>query len=633
MPAARSVAWLALAAMLVAACTGRPATGPAQAPSPATAPAPPAAASGVGGTLRIALTVDPASIDPRFVADDEGDLVVGALFDPLVRLDDALAVVPAAAERWEVDEDGRRFVFHLREARFHDGTPVTAQDFERSFTRLLDGTARPPSYLGHLLEPVVGADQVQQQGGAVPGLRAVDESTLEIRLSSPQPGFLRTLADPSLVPLPEVADRDPDGFAARPVGNGPFAMTEPREPGQFLRLTRNADHHRPPLLDEVVLSVYPDDTTRDAQWDDLLEGQLHVAEVPTDRLDEARETFGASPDGYSGPGLLDGITATTYLYGFDVDQPPFDDLRVRRALSLAIDRTELANEVLAGARVPAFGIVPPPVPGSQARACGDCRHDPDEARALWAEVVAERSPGSPPADEAADAATDEAADGPSEGSEAPEDGAGDAQSGTDAEPRPAGDGTAGAAADDAAGEVADDAAASAQDEEPPLPEDLARITLTHNRGRTHSAIAERMAADIEATLGIAVDLQALDLPAFVERVRDGEAGLFRVGWDTNEPDPGAYLVPLFHGAETGRDNLTGYRDGEVDTLLEEARAEADPAAARALWREAEQRILDDLPVMPLLWYRQSRAVAPEVEGLRWDAFGRVDLARVGLASD
>ena len=593
---------LALAAV---ACTAPASDEPETSPPPVTSPDLGGPAGDRGGTLRVGLSLDPVSIDPRFVTDAEGELVVGALFEPLVTLDERHEPVPGAARRWEMHEEGRRFVFHLRGATFHDGSPVTADDFVRSFTRLLDGTATPPSYLGYLLDDVAGADRVAEAGGAVDGLRAIDEQTLEITLRAPRPAFVTTLADPSLVPVPADADEDLEAFAARPVGNGPFAMTEAREPGAFLRLTRFADHHRPPVLDEVVFTVFPDSGARDQQWDDLLAGQLHIAEVPPERLDEARERFGESPDGYRGPGVLDGVAATVYLYAFDVAQPPFDDVRVRQALSLAIDRERLADRVLAGSRDPAYGIVPPPVPGSQRWACAYCRHDPGLARELWDEVLADRR--------AADAAAEDAAS--AEDAESAED-AGSAEDAESAEEPPT--------------EAPADEEVAEEPIEVPVPDDLARITLTHNRGRTHAAIAERMAADIESALDVTVDVAAFDLGPFLQRVHAGDIPLFRVGWETNVPDPGAYLVPMFASSGLGRDNLSGFTDEGVDVLLEEARTRTRPAAARSRYREAERRILDAMPVMPLLWYRDLRVVAPDVEGLRWSPFGRIDLASVSL---
>ncbi|MFA9445348.1 ABC transporter substrate-binding protein [Egicoccus sp. AB-alg6-2] len=624
--------------LLFGACTGGAVGDPEP---PATAPTlPSAGATGdaSGGTLRIGLALDPVSIDPRFVADDEGELVVGSLFEPLVTFDERLQVVPAAATHWEMLDEGARWIFHLREAQFHDGTPVTARDFVRTFTRLLDGAARPPSYLGFLLESVEGAASAQQRGGTVSGLRAIDERTLQIELVGPEPGFLRTLADPSLVPVPASADEDLEAFALQPIGNGPFAMREPREPGQFLRLARFPNHHRAPLLDEVVLSVYAESAPQDQQWDDLLAGQLHVAQIPPERIEPARDRFGTSPDGYRGPGLLDGITATVYLYGFDTSRPPFDDVRVRRALSLSIDRPRLAGQVLAGSRVAAYGIVPPSVPGAQARACAYCRHDPVQARSLWQEVAAEYAAaeaegaedgeaggvtgepgeGAEPGEVTApdDAAGSDVAEDPDDGDE-PTDAAGDGDDPEAAEGAEGGEG--GAEADDGDEEGVEPA---------PLPDELARITLTHNRGRTHSAVAERMADDIEAALGITVDLEALDLGPFVQRVRERGAGVFRIGWESGDPSPGAYLRPLFHSGEIGRENLTGYADERVDALLDEARSLEQPAAARTRYREAERLILQDQPVLPLLWYRQPRVVAPEVEGLRWAPFGRIDLTEV-----
>lgn len=568
--------------------------------------------SRAGGTLRVGLAVDPVSIDPRFVVDDEGELIVDALFDPLVRLDERLGVVPAAAERWEIDDGGRTFTFELREATFHDGTPVTAEDFRRSFDRIADGTADPRSFLGYLLEGVEGADAAQERGEPLAGVEVVDDRTLVIRLSEPDPGFVETLSDPSLVPVPAEADEDQATFATAPIGNGPFAMAGAREPNTFVRLTRFEEHHEPALLDEVLLTIYPEDRDRERQWEDLQDGQLQVAEVPPERREDAEELFGRSPDGYRGPGLLDGITSTVYLYGFDTTQPPFDDPRVRRAISLAIDREALADEVMLGTREAATSIVPPPLLGARPGSCADCRHDPEAAAALLDEV---RQDAASP-DESAGAAEDQSGGGDAAGDVEPT-----AESGTVAVP-----------ADDTDPTEPDDQS-DADGEPGPGDEVLERLTLTHNRGVTHAAIAERMATDIEDALGIEVDFQARDLQDLVRDVRSGEIPVFRLGWDTNEPHPGAYLHPLFHSSQVGMDNLMQYADPDVDALLDEARATEDPQQRLTTYGTAERRVLADMPALPLLWYRHTTVVAPEVQDLVYSPFGRIDLARVWLDPD
>jgi oligopeptide transport system substrate-binding protein len=540
----RCLVW-SLLALLLAACTS---SGPETA-TPADEPAEEAEPAAVdrreGGTLRIGLSNDPASIDPRFVADDEGELIVDAVFEPLVRLDPQQRVVPAAAESWERDEDGRVWTFTLREARFHDGSPVTAQDFARSFERIADGTADPRSFLAYLLEPIDGVREAQEHGGALDGVEVVDEQTLRLRLREPNPGFLRVLSHPSLAPVPAVADDDLEAFAARPIGNGPFQVTEAREPGGFIRLSGVADHHAAPRLDAVVLQIAaPGD---DRQWDDLVDGQLHVADVPVSRIPDAVERFGRSADGYRGPGVLSGVTSAVYLYGFDLTAEPFDDPDVRRAISLAIDRDRLVEDLFPGARRVADAIVPTPVPGAQQGVCDHCRHDPEAALELFEE---------------ADVGLEE-------------------------------------------------------------------LTLTYNRGGTHTAIAERMAADIEAALGITVSLDGLELRDFLRDVRSGEARLFRLGLDPDAPSPGEYLHPLLHSDSIGIENLTRYAVDEVDELLDEARmAEEDDAIE--LWQQVEQRALDDVAVVPLLHYRHNRVVASGVRELYWSPFGRIDLARVWL---
>lgn len=473
-----------------------------------------------------------------------------------------------------MDDEGSEFVFHLREASFHDGSPVTAEAFVRSFNRIADGTADPSSFLAYLLAPIEGAAEAQTDGTALAGIEAIDASTLRIRLSEPDTGFLVALSDPSLVPMPEVADDDLEAFANQPVGNGPFAMAGPREPGAFVRLSRFGDHPQPPLLDEVVLTIYSEARGQERQWSDLVDGQLHVADLDPQRREEAVELFGESPDGYAGPGLLDGITSTVYLYGFDTTVAPFDDVRIRRALSLAIDRDALAEDVLRDTRAAASSIVPPPLPGSNEDACRDCRHDPAAAAELLAEVRADAA---------------------------------------------------------GAGEVSEGAEPNSPAAQPgPV---LDRLTLAHTRGDTHAAIAERMAADISSALDIEVDFQARDLQTFIQAVRAGELPVFRLGWEVTVPDPGAYLHPLFDSSQVGLDNLSQYSEPEVDQLLDVARQAAGNRQRLAGYREAEARILEDMPVLPLLWYRHSAVVDPEVQDLVYSPFGHMNLDQVWLDPD
>ncbi|WP_052667597.1 ABC transporter substrate-binding protein [Nitriliruptor alkaliphilus] len=545
----RSFALLLALLLLTAACTGDDTPDPQPPASPTAAPED--LPTG-GGTLRIGLANDPRSIDPRFVADEEGELIVGALFEPLVRIDARGRAVPGAARAWSVSDDGTEITFTLREATFHDGQPVTATDVKRTFDRIADGTADPPSFLAYLLSPIVGADAAAEGGGDLEGVEVVDETTVVIRLVEPQPRYLLTLADPSLVPTPEAADEDPEGFGEAPIGNGPYSLVGPREPGGFVRLARVEGHHREPELDEVVLQIYPDDPARNRQWADLEAGLLHVADVGPAHLEEAAATYGISEDGSSGPGLLDGATSTVTMLGFDLTVPPFDDPVVRRALSQSIDRDALVEEVFGGTRRSADRLVPEGIPGSQSGACDHCRYDPEGAAALL------------------------------------------------------------------------------EDAEIELPEE---IEFTFNRGATNAAVAERIAADVSDALGVEVVLVPLELREYVPAVRRGEAPWFRLGWEANAPDPGAYLDPLFHSRNVGLDNLTRYADEETDELLDAGRrATSEPEAVEA-YAAAERRILDAVAVAPLVVNEHARVVTEDIEGLVWLPSGRVDLAVVRFVQD
>lgn len=583
-----AVAALLAALVVLPACTTSPPEEPPPSPTASTpsttgGPTESRTVAGEGGTLRYALGTNPASIDPRFLADEEGTVVADALFDSLVAVgDDLVTIEPAAARSWTVSDDGLTHTFRLRpDATFHDGTPVRAQDFVRAFRRIVDREARPASFLAYQLAPVEGYDAAIEAGEPLSGVRAVDDTTLEIVLSRPHAEFLQVLAHPSLAPLPVAAEDDPDAYAESPVGNGPFAMAEAWQPNQFIRVSRFADHHAPARLDEVVFQIFADDPSRQQQYDDFERGQLDVAEVPPDRLDEARTTYG---EGSDGTGLLEGLTGAIYAYGFNTELAPFDDPAVRRAVSHVIDRERIVRQILLDARVAADTLVPPSLPGAAAGRCEHCTFDPEAARA---ELLGIEDPTAEPT---GDPAASPSPTGTATGTP------------TDGTPSPT----------------------PTEDEGPPPLLDHP-IEIVVNAGATNERIAARVAADIESALGADVTTRTAEPAAFVGELRAGEIQLFRLGWQADHPSPGAVLQPLFRSDARDEDNLTRFVDEEVDALLDQARAEPDAFARNQLYADAEERILELAPVAPIFFYKQNRVVADTVVDLRIGPLGTVSL--------
>jgi len=372
--------------LLAAACSGNPSVTPSASdtsPDPTAPTTSPSFDDDRGGTLRVGLADNPFSIDPRFIVDEEGALIADALFDGLVAIgEDLRTIVPAAAESWTINDDGTIYEFALREGTtFHDGTPVTAEDFVRSFQRIADGTADPASFGAYKLEAIVGFEEAQASGTPLSGVESMEDGRLRIELQYPFAELLAVLTDPALAPVPAPADDAPDAFAESPVGNGPFEMAEPWQQNQFIRLAASDGHWTTPLLDEVLFQIYTGATSAQEQYRDFEEGLLDVAEIPDDQVAVAIDRFGESADGYTGPGVLTGTTGTLYFFGFNTELAPFDDPAVRQALSRLIDRQGIAQELLRSAREPAVHIVPPALPGGGEVTCSHCSYDPESAHA------------------------------------------------------------------------------------------------------------------------------------------------------------------------------------------------------------------------------------------------------------
>jgi ABC-type oligopeptide transport system substrate-binding subunit/class 3 adenylate cyclase/tetratricopeptide (TPR) repeat protein len=333
--------------------------------------------------LRIAID-RPLTLDPTLANDVDSSVFIDQLFSGLVELSPELDVVPNVASRWEVSEGGRRYVFHLRgDVRWSDGVPLTAEDFEYAWKRILDPVT---SSVADLLYVIQGARDYHQRRTSDPdtvAVRAVDDLTLEVRLERPTGYFLYLLCYNAAYPVPRHALRAyGEGWIepSRIVTNGPFAI-ESWSRGESAVLVRSPNYHGrfTGNIGRVELWLVASDDWSTGlekyEADDLDVAFLEAA--PLQVRERIREVLPAEyvlvPAG------------ATELAGFDVTQTPFDDPRVRRAFVQALDRHALVEDILGDSNIAATGgFVPPGMPGHTAGI--GLPYDPERARQLLAEA-------------------------------------------------------------------------------------------------------------------------------------------------------------------------------------------------------------------------------------------------------
>lgn len=324
---------------------------------------------------------EPVTLDPTLANDVDTSAMIEQLFSGLVELQLDMDIVPDVARSWEVLEGGRKYVFRLREdVRWSDGKPVAARDFEYAWKRVLDPTTGSRS--AELLYDVQGARAFHQSQVSTPdgvGVRALDDLTLVVELEAPAGYFLNLLALIPTFPVPQhVVEQH--GAAWTDVGNivsnGPFKL-EAWQPGQSIILSRNPNYHgrfggNVQRIEDCLLT----DGAVTLQMYEAGDLDIWSLVLPYAEMDRVRQRHAGY---FSGPG-----PATGYV-GFDLSRPPFDDVRVRRALVHATDREMLADVVLRGYESPATGgFVPPGMPGHSPGI--GLAYDPERARQLLAQA-------------------------------------------------------------------------------------------------------------------------------------------------------------------------------------------------------------------------------------------------------
>ena len=341
-----------------------------------------------GGTFNFYIA-EPAFIDPVNLQESEGTQVGQAVFDSLVSFDPITSELrPAAAERWEANEDATVWTFYLVEgAKFHDGSDVTAEDFKYAWERICDPANE--SEIAYHLGVVDGYDAMQDGTATeLSGVAVVDDYTLEITLTDAFGDFEFVVGHPALAPVPqEAVEADPAAFADKPIGNGPFMMSEPWAHDQYIKVEKFADYYGDePNIDGVEYKILAD---QDAAFLEFEAGNLDFVPIPTGQIQTTVDTYGESADGYTlNPGEQVSLGAEQAIYYLLVNNTDevLKNQELRQAISLAIDRQEICDKVFEGTRVPATGVVPPGIVGQKADAFPYAKYDVEAAKEKLAEA-------------------------------------------------------------------------------------------------------------------------------------------------------------------------------------------------------------------------------------------------------
>jgi oligopeptide transport system substrate-binding protein len=387
-----------------ATTTPAPAPAPAEpAAAPAPAPAEPAAATpapapaataakesklvrGIGSTI--------GTLDPQvnflayeaWIQDDmyEGLVMAGADGEP----------IPGAAEKWDISDDGLTYTFHLRDGlKWSDGTPVVAQSFVDGVARTLDpATASEKNYIFSSTISIAGAADYmnsENTGARDPktlGISAPDDKTVVIKLDKPAPYMLYLMNSFYMAPLhkPSLEKFGKDFIKPENiVSNGAYHMSE-SVPQSHVTLVKNPNYWNAAnvKIDKVIYTITEDDNTAIKLFKT---GEQDITyDIPSDQVEPLQKEFGDQVH-------VTNSTETVY-FSFNLTKPPFDNIKVRQALSMAIDRDTLVNKVVKGGHVLNCGYVIP-VPDYAAPKIPECGMDNaarvEKAKALFQEGMAE----------------------------------------------------------------------------------------------------------------------------------------------------------------------------------------------------------------------------------------------------
>ena len=497
-------------------------------------------AAGGQGVLNL-LGFNPSTLDPAIAVEANSAQYIFQIFSGLLRLDAGLKPVGDIAFDWQTSPDGLTYTFNLREdVKFHDGRGLKAEDVKYSWERTASpatGSQTAALYLGD----IAGVDDMLAgRASEISGVKVVDDYTLQVTLEAPVSYFLYKLTLPAAFVVDRENVESGSGWWRRPNATGPFKLKE-WVPEESLMLERNSLYYGDKALLNQVKYQYNTGLSMD-----LYEmGNIDATGVGTAYIDKVMDQSGPFYRELTVSPLLD-----FWFVGFNCSEPPFDDVNIRRAFSLAVDKDKIISLIYRNMWEKADGILPPGLPGYNESLTG-LDYDVEQAREL---IRSSRY--------------------------------GDASR-------------------------------------------LPPVTLTsYGYGGDAGAVLEAMAYQWKQNLGVDVQIRQLEPERYSYLLKDETDQMFDGSWIADYPHPQNFLDILF---STGTNyNYGNYSSPEFDALIDQANRAADPEQSFALYRQAEQIIVEDAACIPVSFGKNYMLVKPYVQGFTVSPLGFIDLSKVSV---
>lgn len=539
-------------------------------PAPEGTPAPSA-----GGPFEITLNIasEPQSIDPALNSAVDGAIMLGHMFEGLMKWKDSEVETPGSdgtctnaeltegqAESYEkvVNDDGTvTYTFKIRsDARWSDGKPVTAGDFVYSWQRLV--TPETAADYNYMIDSVVNANEIMA-GDMDPtelAVSAPDDSTFVVTLTSDLPYFLEVCAFPATFPVRQDVTTKEDGTpndqwtfdVASYLSNGPYKLTAWNHNSEIV-MEPNEQYYDVANLgpDKITFKLMDD---QNAMLSGFNSGELDfIEDVPQAELPDLIASGDLKIVDYIG----------TYYVCYQTQKAPFDDPRVRQAFTLAVDRTFIVDKVTQAGQVPANGFVPAGVYD----AAGSTGDDFRTVGGAYYSIEGD-------ADYSYEANCEKARELLAEAGY-------------------------------------------------PNGENFPVVEYLYNTSDAHKAVAEALQNMWETELGVKVTLNNQEWAVFLQTRKDGNYSIARNGWIADYNDPMSFLDMWLTG---GGNNDAQYANADYDAKIQEAKNTTDPAARMQLVHEAENIIMgQDWALNPLYFYTQKYMLSDRVGGMFYTPLG------------